>query len=323
VETLPELPGRLYALGTAELRTSEGEAIARASDRARLEVVARLRATVQGQTRISTQVTQSQRSGGPAAAAADRQVRDEVRVSARAEDLPGLVVERTHCDPAARTAYALACLDLAQAGTALGGRLDRARDARLRLGAEVSRRARWRMRKELDDLDGLDATLDLLEPAGLGRDLRGPIQAERAAATGRLHQMDGEALPPLVPARTATALRTNVDLPLGIEAYLQAQIRERGLLQRNLNPDLVLDLSFFEGSRGAEFIRADVDLYSGTIYRIEATLTVLEGSGMPLTRPMTLQLSQAGSPEGMVEQFRRAFERRLPRLVAEALAAFQ
>jgi hypothetical protein len=322
VETLPELPGRLYAVGSAEVRTSEGEAVARAADRARLELVARLRATVQGQTRITTRILQSQGTGGPARAA-DQQVRDDVSVSARAEDLPGLAVERTHCDPAARTAYALACLDLARAGAALGARLDRARDARIRLAAEVSRRARWRLRRELDDLDALEATLDLLGPAGLGGDLRGPLQAERTAATERLGQLDGAILPPLAPARTATALRSNVELPLGIEAYLQAQVREVGLLQRNLNPDLVLDLSFSAGGRKPEFIYADVDLYSGTIYRIEATLTLLEAGGMPLTRPVTLQVSQAGSPEGMVDQFRRAFERRLPRLVAEALAALQ
>jgi hypothetical protein len=46
-------------------------------------------------------------------------------------------------------------------------------------------------------------------------------------------------------------------------------------------------------------------------------MTILEGGGAALTRPALLQVGPLGSPDGMVNQFRRLFERRLPRLIAE------
>ena len=55
ISVLPDAPGRLYAVGTADLGASETEARTRASDRARIEVVSRLRATVKGETAVLTQ----------------------------------------------------------------------------------------------------------------------------------------------------------------------------------------------------------------------------------------------------------------------------
>jgi hypothetical protein len=323
IDTLPDLPGRLYALGTSDLAGREGEAIARASDRARLEVVARLQATVRGETSVTTRTAETQRGGAPAAGAGERQVRDVVSVGAKAEDLPGLVVERTHTDRSARTVYALAYLDLAQARTTLGARLDRAREGRLRMGEELSRRARWRLRRIKGDLDGIEASLGLLAGTGVGQDLRPPLQSEQSAVEARLQQLEGAVLPPLDLAKTTIALRTNVDLPPGIGSYLEAQIRECGLLLRNQNPDLILDLTFSGGGQSAEFIFADLDIYQGTTYRIDAALTILEGGGAAITRPVPLQVEQTESPEGMVNQFRRLFERRLPKLVAEVQAELQ
>ncbi|MGA2081437.1 MAG: hypothetical protein ABSH53_12620 [Holophaga sp.] len=323
IDTLPELPGRLYALGTADLGGNEGDAITRASGRARLEVVARLQATVKGETSVVTKLAQTQRSGTAATAAEERQVRDVVSVGAKAEDLPGLVVERTHTDRAARTVYALAYLDLAQAAATLSSRLDQARTNRVRVGEEMSRRARWQLRRVKADLDGIEASLALLAPAGVGSDFRPALQSERTAVDTRLQLLDSAALPPLDLAKTAMALRTNVDLPPGIDAYLESQIRECGLIQRNLNPDLILDLNFSGGAKGCEFIYADLDIFQGTTYRIDATLTILERSGTAVTRPVPLQVEQSGSPEGMVNEFRRLFERRLPKLVAEVQAELQ
>jgi hypothetical protein len=322
IDTLPEAPGRIYALGTADLRGNEGEAITRASDRARLEVVARLRATVQGQTSVVTRTSELQQAGAKASAG-ERQVRDEVSVGAKAEDLPGLVVERTHVDPPARTAYALAYLDLAQARSTIADRLDQARETRLRFGAELSRKARWRLRKIQGDLNGIETSINLLAATGVGQDLRPRLQSERTAVEGRLKVLENQALPPLDLAKTAMALRTNVDLPMGIESYLAAQVSECGLLQRNLNPDLILDLTFSGGAKGPEFIFVELDIYEGAIYRIEARMTILEAGGTAITKAVPLQLAQSGSPEGLVNQFRRLFERRLPKLVAEAQAELQ
>ena len=323
IETLPELPGRIYALGTADLTGSEGAAIARASDRARLEVVTRLRATVQGRTSVTTRTSETQAQGAKAAGAGERQVRDEVSVGARAEDLPGLVVERTYPDPASRTVYALAYLDTAQARSALAARLDQSRQDRIRVGDEQSRKARWRLRKIREDLARVDESIGLLAAIGVGLDLRPALQAERSALDKRLQAMEGKDLPALVLARTAMGLRANVTLPPGLQAYLESQITECGLQYRNLNPDLILDLTFAGGGNGPEFIFADVDVYSGITYRTNAQMTILEGGGLALTRPAALQVDQSGSPEGMVNQFRRLFERRLPKLIGEVQTEMQ
>jgi hypothetical protein len=317
IDTLPEAPGRLYALGTAELEGSESAALALASDRARLAVAGRLRATVRGQTTVTTRSSESQREGAQPSGAGDRQVRDVVSVGIKAEDLPGLVVERTHCDPLARTAYALAYIDLALARTTLAARLDQARDHRLRIGDEQSRRARWRLRRLQADLEDLDDAIALFAPTGAGQDLRPALLAEQAAVGKRLALLEGMALPPLDLARTTMGLRSNVDLPLGIEAYLEAQIHECGLRQRNLDPDFILELSFSGGGGGPEFLYADMNIFDGVTYRIDAHMTLLDGEGGAVTRTVPLQVSQATSPEGMVGQFRRQFERWLPRLVAE------
>jgi len=323
IAALPGQPGRLYAMGTAELARNEGEAITRASDRARLEVVTRLRATVKGQTSVTTRTSETQQAGAKATGSGDRQVRDEVSVGARAEDLPGLVVEATYADAASRTVYALAYLDLAQARTALEARLDQARDGRLRVGDELTRKARWRLRKLQEDLNRIDESISLLAATGSGADLRPALQGERKGLDKALQRFDGKVLPPLDLARTTMSLRTNVRLPPGLQAYLESQIIQCGLLVRSLDADLVLNLTFAGGTQGPEFIFTDMDLYSGVTYRTEAQMNILEGGGAALTRPVPIQVGQAGSPDGMVNQFRRLFERRLPRLIGEVQTELQ
>lgn len=322
VATLPDQAGRLYALGTAQLAGSESDAINRASDRARLEVVTRLRATVRGRTSVTVRTSET-RQAGAASGAGVRQVRDEMSVGADAEDLPGLVVEGTYTDRPARTVYALAYLDLAQARSAMADRLDQAREYRLRVGDEWSRKARWRLRKVQEDLNRVDGSIALLAATGTGQDLRPGLQAERAALDKALQAFEAKPLPPLDLSRTTMGLRSNVNLPLGVQAYLEAQIGACGLQYRNLNPDLILNLTFSGGAKGPEFISVDTDIYAGVTYRTDAQMMILEGGGTALTRPVSIQLDQPGSPEGMVDQFRRLFERRLPRLVGEVQAELQ
>jgi hypothetical protein len=322
VERLPEVPGRLYALGSAELGTQAGQAIARASDRARLEVVARLRATVAGQTRITTRTTEARREG-LSAGSGERVVQDEVSVQARAEDLPGLVVEQTFADPPARTVYALAYLDLAQARSTLEGRLEGARQARARVGEEQSRRALYRLRRITLDLDRLEASVNLLALTGAAQDLRPALQAERMEVDKRLDRLNPANLPPVDFAKTAMAVRCNVDLPLGVEGFLKGQVAACGLISRTLDPDLVLDLTFAGGSRGPEFIFAEMDVYSGVTYHLEAKMTLAEGGGTPLSRPVPIVIVQGDSPEGMVNQFRRQIERWLPKLLGDYKSEMQ
>ena len=139
----------------------------------------------------------------------------------------------------------------------------------------------------------------------------------------RLDQLEGAQLPALDLAKTAVALRSNIDLPPGVTAFLEAEIVECGALHRDLTPDLILDLTFSGGAKGPEFISVDMDVYDGVSYRLEAKMTILDGEGTALTRPASLLIVQPGSPEGMVNQFRRQFERRLPRLFSEVQTQFQ
>ena len=317
VERLPEVQGRLYAMGMADLGSPEGQSITRASDRARLEVVARLRSTVKGQTSIATRSTELRREGRNAAGAGERVVRDEVSVGARAEDLPGLVVEQTFTDAAARTVYALAYLDLVQARATLGSRLDQIRQARVRLGGETTRKALWNFRRLTVDLDKLEEAIGLLALAGTGLELRTALQAERAEVDLRLDRLNQASLPPLDFSRMAMAVRANVNLPPGVDAYLRSQVTACGLSTRELAPDLILDLTFAGGAKGPDFIFADMDIYSGLTYRLEAKLTLLEGGGAPVTRSIPLLIIQGDTPEGMVNQFRRQVERWVPRLLGE------
>lgn len=318
VGSLPEVPGRVYALGTADLGGSEGQAIARASDRARLEVVARLRATVRGHTGVATRTVEMKDGAG----AGERITRDEVSVGARAEDLPGLSVERIHTDVAVRTVFALACLDLDQATGILDRRLDRIRQVRLRLGTEVSRRALWRLRGVAADLDRLEEILACL-PVSEGRPgLGAAAAAERGALEARLESLGRATLPPLDPSRLTLALRANLDLPLGVDAYLRSLVSSHGLACRERDPDLVLDLAFAPGPEGPAFISTALDVYSGVTYRLEARVTLREGGGMALTRSVPVTLVQGGTPEGLMDRFRRQIDRLLPRLLDELKAGW-
>ena len=324
IERPPEAPGRLYAMGSADLGYQEGQSIIRASDRARLEVVARLRTTVQGQTRVTTRTTETALPGEKAFGSGDRQVRDDLTVGTRAEDLPGLVVEQTFTDPAARTVYALAYLDLSQARATLASRLEGIRQARERVPLDPpSRKALWRLRKVTLDLDRLEETLGVLALTGVAGDLRPALQEERRQVDVRLDKLNPADLPAVDFSRMAMALHANVELPLGVEAFLKSQVNACGLVAREMNPDLVLDLAFAGGSKGPEFIFADMDLYTGITYHLEAKLTLKEGAGVPVTRSIPILIVQGDSPEGMVNQFRRQVERWLPRLLADYKAEMQ
>lgn len=317
VETLPEAHGRFYAMGMADLGTSEAQALKLAGDRARLEVVARLRTSVQGGTATVTQTTETRREGAAAAGYGQRTTRDEVKVKAQAEDLAGLVVERTYLDLRSRTAYALAYLDVAQARGALTARLEAAVEARQRVGDTANRLARWQLRRVQGDLNRMDELSGLLASAGSFASYRAGLEKVRVGVAKRLSQLEAMDLPPMELAKSSMSLRVNVNLPGGIQDSLEACLAALGPKHRNAGADFLLELTFGGGDKGPEFLFTEMSFASGAIYRLEADLRILEARGTPLTKSNTLSLSQAGTPEGLVEQFRRAFERKLIRLLEE------
>jgi hypothetical protein len=314
IATLPEVQGRLYGLGLADLGANQGQALARAADSARLEVVTRIRTSVKRQT--STVVHLSELAQGDAGVAryGDRHTRNTTSVTAQAEDLPGLVVEKTFVDPAGRTAYALAYLDLGQAEKAMTNQLSRIADQRAAVGDERSRKARWRLRKVKGDLGRLEETMSLLALTGAGLALRPSLQKERSLVETQLSVLEKDGLPPLDFSKLAVGLRTNIELPAGMDAYLNAQIEACGLMPRGMAPDLILEVAFKGGDGGAEFISTDLDVYQGVTYRLEAQVRLLEQGGEVLGKPVPIKVVQSASPEGMVKEFRRQMERSLPNL---------
>ena len=323
IDNLPDVQGRLYGLGMADLGTNQGQALARASISARLEVVTRIRTSVKRQTSTVTRTSELAQGDGGVAKYGDRHTRNATSVTAQAEDLPGLVVERTFVDAAGRTAYALAYLDLGLAQKSLAGSLARLQERRARVGSERSLKARWALRKVKGDLGRLDETMGLLAPTGVGQDLAPKLQQELKVVDGHLAALENANLPPLDFAKLAVAVRANVELPAGLGAYLKAQIEACGLVPRDLAPDLILDLKFKGGDNGPEFIYTNLDVYQGVSYQLDAEIKLLEQGGEALGQPAPIQVIQHESPDGMVKEFRKQIERRLPKLFADFRSELQ
>ncbi len=124
LQSLPESPGRIFAVGSSAITSNEAKAMELAAQNARFEVVARLKATVVGTTTINQTQVEQKRTGAPAAGSRQQYVRQESTTSIQAIDLPGLVISDRYLDRAGRSAYALAYLDVAAADQSLRDGLD-------------------------------------------------------------------------------------------------------------------------------------------------------------------------------------------------------
>jgi len=126
ISVLPTQPGRVYGLGVAPLGAQGGDAagLRQATDNARTDVIARMRANVKGDTRITTRSQESRSSGAAATGNRTQDTEVDTQVQAQASELPGLVVEETYLDRSGQTGYALAYLDLGLAQGELRTRLD-------------------------------------------------------------------------------------------------------------------------------------------------------------------------------------------------------
>ena len=194
IDRLPQRPGRVYALGLAAYAPGEGQARTQAAARARAEVLTRLRATIKADTQISSQSSVSRELGGRTTARSDQQVDQNTHIQAQATELSGLGVEATWADPAERTAYALAYLDIAVAEREVRTRFKALQED---LGQErsVAGAPRERLRKlnrlnaaqgELAKLDDLSA---LLTAGGGDEQLRAQVRAAKLDLDRQLEQL--------------------------------------------------------------------------------------------------------------------------------------
>lgn len=221
VQVLPAEPGRVYGLGLAPLAGADAEALRQASDNGRADVIARLRANIKADTRISTTLSETRGTGMPASGTRTQNTQVDTEVQARAAELPGLVVQETWLDRSGRTCYALAYLDLGIASRELRTRLDTVKaDLAADRGEQGPRASLVRiqaLKKAHAALVQLDDLAGLLGGAGDDGGLRAEVLqarldserqllASRAAITFGLKPGEGVEPDPEVAAAVRTAV---------------------------------------------------------------------------------------------------------------------
>ena len=115
INLLPKESGKLYALGAAPLGDNPALALKQASQNARLEVATGLRSSVKGETSLNSQMNLQRTLGQAASGSTRQQVTQDSRITTLLMELTGLEIVETWTDPASRTLYALACLDVGAA----------------------------------------------------------------------------------------------------------------------------------------------------------------------------------------------------------------
>ena len=223
VSTLPQEPGRVYAMGLAATSAGEADALTQASQNARAEVLARLRANVKAETSIVSKATMSSQ-GGATTGRSEQQVDQSTRIQAQATELPGLAVAETWLDTKGATAYALAYLDVPLAERELRARFTaQSNDLAQEAGTPAAPRERMRLLGRLKqaqvELAKLDDMAALIAAGGGNRQLRGRIRATRLATDRRAEQLRGSLTLSMEGARNAgniAALLRNAALKAGL-----------------------------------------------------------------------------------------------------------
>lgn len=225
ISVLPDRPGRVYAMGVANFTPSEAQALKQASQNARIEVLTRLRANVKGETNIQSRAAWSKDLGGSTSGSSSNRVSQDSQIKTQAAELPGLSVEETWSDPDARTAYALAYLDVTIAERELRMRFETTKkDLALETGTPSEPRERMRklqrLKKGQVELVKLDDLSALLAAGGGDAALRTDIRNQRLAIE---RQMDA--------LRAALVFCLKGDRDFGVGADIVSLVRNAVLKQ--------------------------------------------------------------------------------------------
>ena len=223
VTTLPQEPGRVYAVGLAPTSAGQADALTQAAQNARAEVLTRLRANVRAETSVVSKATVT-RQGGATTASSEQQVGQSTRIQAQATELPGLGVAETWLDAKGGTAYALAYLDVPLAERELRTRFTaQSNDLAQETGTPAAPRERMRLLGRLKqaqvELAKLDDMAALVAAGGGDAQLRGRIRASRLAVDRRAEQLRGSLTLSLEGAKGAAniaALLRNAALKAGL-----------------------------------------------------------------------------------------------------------
>jgi len=246
ISVLPAQPGRVYGLGVAAI-TSDATTLRQVSDNARADVIARMRANVKADTRVTTTFQESRATGAPTTASRTQNTQVGTEVQARAADLPGLVVEETYLDRPGGTGYALAYLDLAIAEQELRTRLDNLKADLAAERGEQGVRARLvaaqALKKVHEGLVQLDDLAGLLGGGGGDPALRAEVLKTRSETERRM-----------VAARSALtfglAPATGIDLDPDVKAVVRNAVLREGMGWSDRNPLFSITLRVRSGRNG-------------------------------------------------------------------------
>ena len=251
--SLPEFPGRVYGLGVAPVANTRALATRQASDGARADVIARLRASLKSDTQVRNEYLETRTLGGQApttTAARTTSASTDVQIQAQAADIPGLIVESTYLDESSQppTLYALAYLDFGVANQELRARLD---DIAGSLKADSGDGLRAKLHraqvlsKALADLLKLEDLFSLVRAGGGDSALGAPLLKARLAV-----EAERAAL------RTSLTFGMPVNAEFPVDPELRGAVRtailEQGLGWSDRQPDLVLTLRGRKARHGVE-----------------------------------------------------------------------
>ena len=247
IQVLPVQPGRVYGLGVAPLAGAEAAAVREASDNGRADVIARLRANVKADTRITTTTVETRGTGAAPAGTRTQSAQVGTEVQAQAADLPGLVVEETWLDRPGRTGYALAYLDLGIAQRELRTRFDTLNAELAAPSGEQGVRAGLvrvqALKKAHAGLVQLDDLAGLLSGGGGDSGLRAEVLKARLDAERQLLAARAGLTFGLAPG-------AGVDLDPDVVAAVRTAVLREGMGWSKTNPMFAITLRVKTGRNG-------------------------------------------------------------------------
>lgn len=147
----PERLGQVYGVAAAEIYGSEANAIERAGEQARLDLLSRIRVTLEGSSSVQSRVElEDDRISGVQEVLTQQATSRVERVQ-----LPGIEVVETWVDPRATEAWALARFDRIQAEDQLARELEQSQERLLARGLPETGELLDQVREVLPSLDDL------------------------------------------------------------------------------------------------------------------------------------------------------------------------
>lgn len=296
ITQLPQRNGMAYGVGSMEIYGSVTDAIKRAGDLARVDLVSQLRVTVSGDFSVDTQ----ERSGTGRASEVQQNVRNYVRSQVPDVQLDEVQITETHSD--GKYAYALAELDRAQAAARLRRQIGEIDEELRRIGAQQPQGSTLQQLqpllpalKQFALRDKTSEQLALISTSRSGLALDDDLRALQQRISGLLDQL----------TVALVALDAGADAVAGgvLEALTQQGLR----VENRASADLVFEVSATLSSKaqgGSHYVFADT------------RVTVRDAGG----RALSSFSKQARGVSGLPDVARQTATRNVAALLGDELA---